>query len=136
MKVLEVNDNDIYGKVFNGYDISEKLEICWYPKPCWLPIIILTSINGFDTPATSGNAFNNLISSALNWLIIAINDGWTCLVLSIDDFNKFLYIKKDVVIVGVSTRVEIWDSEKWDNYTSSDSLDVTKIASQMSNLGI
>ena len=50
--------------------------------------------------------------------------------------REYANIKKDVVIVGVSTRVEIWDSEKWDNYTSSDSLDVTKIASQMSNLGI
>lgn len=50
--------------------------------------------------------------------------------------REYANIKKDVVIVGVSTRVEIWDSEKWDNYTSSDSLDVTKIASQISNLGI
>lgn len=45
-------------------------------------------------------------------------------------------IKKDVVIVGVATRAEIWDSATWDKYTSSDSLDVSKIASQMSNLGI
>ncbi len=45
-------------------------------------------------------------------------------------------IKKDVVIVGVSTRAEIWDSSNWDSYTSSDSLDVSQIASQMSNLGI
>lgn len=45
-------------------------------------------------------------------------------------------IKKDVVIVGVSTRAEIWDSSNWDKYTSSDSLNVSQIASQMSNLGI
>jgi len=45
-------------------------------------------------------------------------------------------IKKDVVIVGVSTRAEIWDSSNWDNYTTSDSLNVSQIASQMSNLGI
>ena len=25
MKIVEVNDNDIYGKVFNGYDIAENL---------------------------------------------------------------------------------------------------------------
>ncbi len=45
-------------------------------------------------------------------------------------------IKKDVVIVGVSTRAEIWDSSNWDSYTTSDSLNVSQIASQMSNLGI
>lgn len=50
--------------------------------------------------------------------------------------REYAGIKKDVVIVGVATRAEIWDSANWDKYTSSDSLDVTKIASQMSNLGI
>lgn len=50
--------------------------------------------------------------------------------------REYAGIKKDVVIVGVSTRAEIWDSSNWDKYTSSDSLDVSKIASQMSNLGI
>ena len=45
-------------------------------------------------------------------------------------------IKKDVVIAGVATRAEIWDSESWDKYTSSEALNVSNIASQMSNLGI
>lgn len=45
-------------------------------------------------------------------------------------------IKKDVVIAGVATRAEIWDSDTWDKYTSSEALNVSNIASQMSNLGI
>lgn len=45
-------------------------------------------------------------------------------------------IKKDVVIAGVATRAEIWDSTAWDKYTSSEALNVSNIASQMSNLGI
>ncbi len=50
--------------------------------------------------------------------------------------REYANITKDVVIVGVATRAEIWDSENWDKYTSSDSLNVSQIASQMSNLGI
>ena len=50
--------------------------------------------------------------------------------------REYAGIKKDVVIVGVSTRAEICDSSKWEEYTSSDSLNGNKIASQMSNLGI
>lgn len=50
--------------------------------------------------------------------------------------REYAGIKKDVVIVGVCTRAEIWDSSKWEEYTSSDSLNGNKIASQMSNLGI
>jgi len=45
-------------------------------------------------------------------------------------------LKKDISIIGVSTRVEIWDKEKWNNYTSPDNMDVDEIASQMSELGI
>lgn len=52
------------------------------------------------------------------------------------NLREYARIQKDVVIVGVSTRAEIWNSENWDKYTNSDSLDVSKIASQMSNLGI
>ena len=52
------------------------------------------------------------------------------------NLREYARIQKDVVIVGVSTRAEIWNSENWDKYTTSDSLDVSKIASQMSNLGI
>lgn len=52
------------------------------------------------------------------------------------NLRDYAGIKKNVVIVGVATRAEIWDSENWDKYTASDSLDVSKIASQMSNLGI
>ena len=52
------------------------------------------------------------------------------------NLREYAKIQKDVVIVGVSTRAEIWSSENWDKYTNSDSLDVSKIASQMSNLGI
>ena len=52
------------------------------------------------------------------------------------NLREYANIQKDVVIVGVLTRVEIWSSDNWNKYTNSDSLDVSKIASQMSNLGI
>ena len=52
------------------------------------------------------------------------------------NLREYANIQKDVVIVGVSTRAEIWDSNNWDNYTASDSLELSKIESQMSNLGI
>ncbi len=52
------------------------------------------------------------------------------------NLREYAKIQKDVVIVGVSTRAEIWSNDNWNKYTNSDSLDVSKIASQMSNLGI
>ncbi|MEG1362955.1 MAG: division/cell wall cluster transcriptional repressor MraZ [Clostridia bacterium] len=45
-------------------------------------------------------------------------------------------LTKDVYVIGVSTRVELWDKNVWDNYTSSDNMNMDEIAIQMSNLGI
>lgn len=52
------------------------------------------------------------------------------------NLREYASLKKDVSIIGVSTRVEIWDKEKWENYTSPENMDVDEIASQMSDLGI
>ncbi|MDF2865453.1 MAG: mraZ protein [Clostridia bacterium] len=52
------------------------------------------------------------------------------------NLREYAGLNKDLSIIGVSTRVEIWDREKWNNYTSSDNMDMNEIAIQMSNLGI
>ena len=45
-------------------------------------------------------------------------------------------LQKDVVIIGVGTRIEIWDREKWNSYNSSENISVEDIAENMTNLGI
>ncbi len=45
-------------------------------------------------------------------------------------------LKKDIVIIGVGTRIEIWDKEKWEEYNSVDNISVEDIAENMTNLGI
>ena len=52
------------------------------------------------------------------------------------NLREYASLSKDVYIIGVSTRVEIWNKEKWDNYTSPENMDLDEIANQMSNLGI
>lgn len=44
-------------------------------------------------------------------------------------------IKKEIVIIGASTRFEIWSKENWDEYNSSN-IDFDEIAEKMSQLGI
>jgi MraZ protein len=45
-------------------------------------------------------------------------------------------LTKEVCIVGVSTRVEIWDKDKWDSYFENDNMTGEKIAEKMAMLGI
>lgn len=43
---------------------------------------------------------------------------------------------KDAVIIGVSSRIEIWSKEEWDIYNDDDSLSYDSIAEKMAELGI
>lgn len=52
------------------------------------------------------------------------------------NLREYADLSKDATIVGVSTRVEIWDTKKWNNYTSAENMDLNEIVIQMSNLGI
>lgn len=45
-------------------------------------------------------------------------------------------LNKDLVIIGVSSRVEIWSQEKWDNYSEAEDLDADELAEKMALLGI
>ncbi len=48
---------------------------------------------------------------------------------------QYAGIEKDIVSIGVSTRIEIWSKDKWDEYNNSN-IDFGEIAEKMSELGI
>jgi len=43
---------------------------------------------------------------------------------------------KDVIIIGVGTRIEIWSKDNWDNYNDSANISYDDIAEKMAELGI
>ncbi len=45
-------------------------------------------------------------------------------------------LAKEVKILGVGTRIEIWSEEGWDAYNHPDHIDYDTIAGQMAELGI
>lgn len=48
---------------------------------------------------------------------------------------EYASVVKDIVSIGVSTRIEIWSKEKWLNYNDQN-IDFDEIAEKMSELGI
>jgi MraZ protein len=50
--------------------------------------------------------------------------------------REFAGIKKDVVVAGLYSRLELWDSSKWNDYKSKTERDSNKIAEEMLGLGI
>lgn len=53
-----------------------------------------------------------------------------------DYLKNYADLKKNVVICGLSNRLEIWDSEKWDAYRQNAEKGVEEIVSKLGNFGI
>ena len=51
------------------------------------------------------------------------------------NFREFAELLKEVVIVGVSNRAEIWNKENWEKYISDSSFDSAEIAKAMEEMG-
>ncbi|AWI03735.1 division/cell wall cluster transcriptional repressor MraZ [Clostridium drakei] len=84
-------------------------------------------------PLTSKNAraFVRFFFSGANEMELD-KQGRTLIPQSLLEYGE---IKKEIVSIGVSNRLEIWSKEKWIQYNSSN-IDFDKIAEQMSELGI
>lgn len=52
------------------------------------------------------------------------------------NLREYAGLDKEIYVIGVSTRVEIWDKEKWENYSGDDNVSADKIAEKMAMLGI
>ena len=53
-----------------------------------------------------------------------------------DYLKDYAGLKKDVVVCGLSNRLEIWDAEKWDAYKKEAEKGVDEIVSKLGGLGI
>lgn len=52
------------------------------------------------------------------------------------NLRSYAELDKDIYIIGVSTRVEVWDKAKWETYNGDENLNPDSIAEKMSMLGI
>ena len=50
------------------------------------------------------------------------------------NLREFAALEKEVVLIGVASRVEIWSKDRWENAASYD--DVEEIAEHMAELGL
>ena len=52
------------------------------------------------------------------------------------NLREYASMDKEVVIIGVGTRIEIWNREKWKEYNSDENISADSIAENMTMLGI
>jgi protein mraZ len=52
------------------------------------------------------------------------------------NLREYANLEKDAIIIGVGTRIEIWNREKWKSYNSDENISADEIAENMTMLGI
>lgn len=52
------------------------------------------------------------------------------------NLRKYSRLDKEAVVIGVSTRMEVWDKEEWENYNKDENLSYESISEKMLELGI
>lgn len=50
--------------------------------------------------------------------------------------REYAGIEKEMVVIGVGSRVEMWSKEQWELYNSPDHLSYDELAENLENLGI
>ena len=85
-------------------------------------------------PLTNKNARDFVrffLSGAVN---VEIDKQGRFLVAS--NLREYASMEKEIVIIGVGTRIEFWSKDKWNQYNSSDNISADTLAENMTMLGI
>lgn len=54
-----------------------------------------------------------------------------------NNLREFATLDKEIILIGVSNRIEIWSKDNWDTYNNDDDdIEMDEIAEQMADLGI
>ena len=53
-----------------------------------------------------------------------------------NNLRQYAVLEKEVIIIGVGTRIEIWNKEQWKKYSSDENISADEIAENMTMLGI
>ena len=53
-----------------------------------------------------------------------------------NNLRTYAMLEKEIIIIGVGTRIEIWNREEWQKYSSDENISADEIAENMTMLGI
>ena len=53
-----------------------------------------------------------------------------------NNLRTYAKLEKEVIIIGVGTRIEIWNKSEWNKYSSNENISADEIAENMTMLGI
>ncbi|MFD3157437.1 division/cell wall cluster transcriptional repressor MraZ [Haloimpatiens sp. FM7330] len=115
----------------NTFVLTKGLDGCLYAYPMDEWKQLEEKLRKLPLTNKDARAFVRFFFSGAN-LINIDKQGRALVPQNLLEYGK---ITKEIVSIGVATRIEIWSKQKWDEYNSSD-IDFASIAEKMSELGI
>ena len=100
-----------------------------YPLPEWM--ILEEKLKKLPLTSKDARAFVRFFFSGANEIEVDKQGRG----LIPQNLLEYASLEKEIVSIGVSTRIEIWGKEKWKAYNDSD-IDFDEIAEKMSELNI
>lgn len=111
--------------------LTKGLDGCLYAYPMNEWMMLENKLKQLPLTSKDARAFVRFIFSGANE--IEMDKQGRALIPQ--NLLEYASIDKDIVSIGVSTRLEIWSKQSWDTYNSSN-INYDEIAEKMSDLGI
>lgn len=127
--IIPARFRDVLGEKFV---ITKGLDRCLfgYPEDEWIKIA--EKMQALPVTRADARAFVRLFLAGASEVE---PDGQGRILLP-NNLRAFAGITKDTCLIGVGTRVEIWDAAVWEKYTLQSEEDFGAIADHMADLGI
>lgn len=111
--------------------LTKGLDGCLYIYPLNEWNILEEKLKKLPLTSKDARAFVRFFFSGANEIVIDKQGR----ALIPQNLLEYANIKKEIVSIGVSNRIEIWSKEKWEEYNESN-IDFEQIAEKMCELGI
>jgi len=115
-----------------GAVLTRGLDNCLalYPLKEWQKMT--DKLSHLPTGQIDARGFNRIILAGA----MAVDFDKLGRILIPDYLKKYAFLKKNIVIVGVYNRLEVWDRVKWENYKQKTEKEVGDIAQRLGELGV
>lgn len=119
-------------KFVEGLILTRGIDQCifGFPKSEWEKVV--KKISELPLSQSNARAFARLILAGAYEAEI---DNQRRILIP-ENLRKYACLEKKVVIVGMYTRIEIWDERKWEEYKKQSEESSEEIAERLSDLGI
>lgn len=115
----------------DGFKVTQGLEECLFIMPTSEFERLYASISELPLGRRDARAFaRQFLSKAFNGSL----DGQGRVLIP-QNLRNYAHLVKDVIVIGVGSRAEIWDKKTWERYSKESEKSYSELAEKLGELG-